>query len=256
MPADRRHRSVLDTNARLGRWGVGTVTIQRAEDLPAGGDLQADVCIVGSGAAGITLARQLDGSRLRVVMLEAGGWSAPRPPRPTTSPCTTSAVRAATTSTPGVAGTEAARTSGSVASRCRTGSTSSGDRGCRTAGGRCPTTNWRRGSVSPPSILDVPRFDMIDIERWPPNPTIETFRGAAELGVFLWADGMFMGRHARALVEASRNVRLVLDATVTELVAGERVDRVAGRRRARRATLHASPPRRSSSPPAAWRTRA
>ena len=221
MPADRRHRSVLDTNARLGRWGVGTVTIQRAEDLPAGGDLQADVCIVGSGAAGITLARQLDGSRLRVVMLEAGGLE-----------------RAPATEADDFAVHYVGRPSRDDI-----------DARGRWYGG---STNLWFGRIALPdridlerrpwvlhsgwplsydelaswfgvaaSILDVPRFEMIDIERWPPNPTIETFRGAAELGVFLWADGMFMGRHARALVEASRNVRLVLDATVTELVAGE-----------------------------------
>ena len=36
-------------------------------------DISADVCIVGAGAAGITLAKQLIGSRLSVVVLEAGG---------------------------------------------------------------------------------------------------------------------------------------------------------------------------------------
>jgi choline dehydrogenase-like flavoprotein len=38
-----------------------------------GGDrLQADICIVGGGAAGLTLAAELDGGALRVVVLEAG----------------------------------------------------------------------------------------------------------------------------------------------------------------------------------------
>jgi choline dehydrogenase-like flavoprotein len=35
--------------------------------------VEADVCIVGAGAAGITLARELIGSRLRVAVLESGG---------------------------------------------------------------------------------------------------------------------------------------------------------------------------------------
>jgi choline dehydrogenase-like flavoprotein len=40
-----------------------------------GDRLDADVCIVGSGAAGITIARDLDGSPLRVLVLEGGGRS-------------------------------------------------------------------------------------------------------------------------------------------------------------------------------------
>ena len=37
------------------------------------------------------------------------------------------------------------------------------------------------------------------------------------MGVFLWADAMYMGRKARTQLSASRNVRLVLGATVTGL---------------------------------------
>jgi choline dehydrogenase-like flavoprotein len=40
---------------------------------PAGTVLEADVCIVGAGAAGITLAREFVNSKLRVVVLESGG---------------------------------------------------------------------------------------------------------------------------------------------------------------------------------------
>lgn len=43
-----------------------------ARNVPPGSDLEADVCIVGAGAAGITLARELDGSGLRVLLLESG----------------------------------------------------------------------------------------------------------------------------------------------------------------------------------------
>lgn len=39
----------------------------------AGSELQADVCVVGAGAAGLALARELLGSRLRVLVVEAGG---------------------------------------------------------------------------------------------------------------------------------------------------------------------------------------
>ena len=44
-----------------------------ARDVPAGTVLQADVCIVGAGPAGITLALELMATRARVLLLEAGG---------------------------------------------------------------------------------------------------------------------------------------------------------------------------------------
>ncbi len=43
-----------------------------AEGLDAGSRLPADVCILGAGAAGITLARELEGTGLQVVVLESG----------------------------------------------------------------------------------------------------------------------------------------------------------------------------------------
>lgn len=42
------------------------------EEIPSGTVRQADVCIIGSGAAGITLARELVGSSLKVLLLEGG----------------------------------------------------------------------------------------------------------------------------------------------------------------------------------------
>ena len=45
-------------------------------DFDDGATLQADVCIVGSGAAGITIAREFLGTRLDVLMLEGGGLEA------------------------------------------------------------------------------------------------------------------------------------------------------------------------------------
>lgn len=42
-------------------------------DLPDGQELRADICIAGAGAAGITLALELIGSGLSVLLLESGG---------------------------------------------------------------------------------------------------------------------------------------------------------------------------------------
>lgn len=47
--------------------------ITDARSVPAGTTIEADICIVGAGAAGITLAREFIGSSLRVILLESGG---------------------------------------------------------------------------------------------------------------------------------------------------------------------------------------
>ncbi len=44
-----------------------------AQALPADQVLQADVCIVGAGAAGISLAREFSGSQFAVILVEGGG---------------------------------------------------------------------------------------------------------------------------------------------------------------------------------------
>src|SRR5688572_9229563 len=49
------------------------MTIEDARDLTEGATLSADVCIVGAGAAGITIALRLIDSGLSVIMLESGG---------------------------------------------------------------------------------------------------------------------------------------------------------------------------------------
>jgi choline dehydrogenase-like flavoprotein len=45
-----------------------------ARSVPRGTNLTADVCVIGAGAAGITLALELAGSPLRVLVLESGGF--------------------------------------------------------------------------------------------------------------------------------------------------------------------------------------
>jgi choline dehydrogenase-like flavoprotein len=38
-------------------------------------DIEADLCVIGAGAAGITIAREFANANLRVCLLEAGGLS-------------------------------------------------------------------------------------------------------------------------------------------------------------------------------------
>ncbi len=47
-----------------------------ANALPAEAVVEADVCIIGAGPAGITLARELQGTRLRICLLESGSLEA------------------------------------------------------------------------------------------------------------------------------------------------------------------------------------
>ena len=47
--------------------------IDDLRDLPKGAKLQADLCVIGAGAAGIALAREFAGARHDVIVLESGG---------------------------------------------------------------------------------------------------------------------------------------------------------------------------------------
>jgi choline dehydrogenase-like flavoprotein len=47
--------------------------ILRSSDVTAGDQLEADVCVIGGGPAGIAVASELDGSSLSVCLLESGG---------------------------------------------------------------------------------------------------------------------------------------------------------------------------------------
>ena len=49
--------------------------IDDLREFESGKTLSADLCIVGAGAAGITLAKELLGSGLRVCLVESGGLS-------------------------------------------------------------------------------------------------------------------------------------------------------------------------------------
>lgn len=66
----------LAAPARDGRRLEGCPLLLDARDLANNAVIEADVCIAGAGAAGITIARELMTSGLRVVVLESGDLSA------------------------------------------------------------------------------------------------------------------------------------------------------------------------------------
>ena len=49
-----------------------------SNDLPDGSHVECDICIAGSGPAGITIASELEGTQMRVCLIESGGLSKQR----------------------------------------------------------------------------------------------------------------------------------------------------------------------------------
>lgn len=197
------------------------MTVLRAQDIASDDTLAADVCVVGSGAAGLTLARRLDGIGRRVIVLEAGGFQHDEAAEADSFEIEHTGVPFRNP----------------VASRGRWfgGSTNLWfGRIAKPQAIDLAHRSWVPNSGWPltleelvpwmdvaAEILAVPHHDKLAIENWSANRTIETFSGdgRTDLGVFLWSTEMYMAREARPAIERSSDVVLVTDATVTELVA-------------------------------------
>src|ERR1700748_2212478 len=67
---DRPRNLGLITPAKSGLIGGMFVDLRA---VPEGTDINSEICIVGAGAAGITIARELNGSGVTCVLLESGG---------------------------------------------------------------------------------------------------------------------------------------------------------------------------------------
>lgn len=193
---------------------------EHADTFAAETILDADVCVIGSGAAGITVATQLDGSGLSVLLLEAGGLEQNARSEQDSFAIAHSGVPYGNP----------------IATRGRWygGSTNQWfgriampdpiDLAERTW---VPYSGWplTHATLMPwmkkaGRILEVPHFEKLAIENWPDNPTIDTFvrTGGARLGVFLWAHGLYMGPRWQSRLASSQNVRVLLHATATEIV--------------------------------------
>ncbi len=183
-----------------------------------GSVMHADVCVIGSGAAGIALARQLDGSGLDVVVLEAGGWK-----QDLAAEADDFAIEHLGHPYRNPIASRGRWFGGST--NLWFGRIATPDPIDFEVRDWVPFSGWpiERVQLEPwmrvaARILEVGWFERIDPANWPPTPTIDTFVGGGlDVGVFLWADAMYMGRRARAQLAASRNIRLVLGATVTGL---------------------------------------
>ena len=50
-----------------------------ARTLPSGTAIETDICVVGAGAAGISIARELSGQPHRIALIESGGFEPEEP---------------------------------------------------------------------------------------------------------------------------------------------------------------------------------
>lgn len=205
---------------------------EHAREVQAGSTLSCDVCVIGSGAAGIALARSLDGCGKQVLVLEAGGLERERAVEDEAFALEHSGVPY--------------RNPCSTRGRWFGGSTNLWF-------GRIamfepidfeprawvPHSGWplQLEALAPyvqeaARILAVPDFTRIQPERWASHPTSDLFvrQGGASLGVMVWADGLYMAPFNQSALEASTNVKLLLDATATELIANESSTAIEGLR--------------------------
>lgn len=182
-------------------------------------DLSCDICIVGAGAAGITLAKSLAGSSLNVIVLESGGLKLDKFAQGLNAGTAAGAQRLPLTATR-----------------------------LRYLGG---TTNHWTGIVAPLFRDDFERVSIAGVPGWPIEPnelepfyqqslqTIDfedmpaasvqsAFAGRCDFpfdnerirqSLLYYSPAVRFGDRYRDAIEKSSNVHLVLNATVTELFA-------------------------------------
>ena len=191
--------------------------------------LECDLCIIGGGAAGITLARELSSSRLDVILLESGGLS----PTPAGQALNLGELR----------GAPQFRTD---LSRLRMLGGTTGHWGGMsqplewpdfTARSWVPLSGWpiTREQLDPfyrraHELCELGPFDY-SVERWPelltPEPGFEELD--CRFRLFQVSPPTRFGTRYRRDLETADNLRVLLNSTVTEIVTppgGRRVERV------------------------------
>ncbi len=194
-----------------------------AGDVGLDDSIETDICIVGGGAAGIALARELIGGGQRVVLLEAGGFDH-------------DADAEADSFEIEHVGTIQ---NNPIPSRGRWfgGSTNLWfGRIARPDAIDLEHRSWVPHSGWPLTIeeldpwmdvgariLEVAHSAQLRISQWAPNSTIEAFKieQLTDLGVFLWSDAPNMARSSRSMLKRADNVVLITDATAHELVSAD-----------------------------------
>ena len=196
------------------------MVIRSAGSVQSDEVVRADVCVIGSGAAGITIARCLDGTDTNVLLLEAGGLR-----RDCSAEDESFRVE-----------NIGLQPNDEIESRGRWFGGSTNLWFGRIA---LPdpidfeTRAWVDNSGWPVSldtlkqwypvaadILGVRHLDRFDVSTWPSNETTRVFGEAVttELRTFFWADAQNMAEAARPILERSRNVVTMTDAAVQEIV--------------------------------------
>ncbi len=196
------------------------MSVREASDVAIDDTLTADICVIGGGAAGITLARCLDGSSRQVLLLEAGGVEHD-------AAAEADSFQVEHTGVPHHNPIPSRGRWLGGATNLWFGRIAVPDAIDFAERSWVPHSGWPLSLdaldpwlVSAATILDVAHHDRFDIGRWSSHPTIETFRrdGETDLDVFFWSGAQDMAKAARSILERSPNVTTITDATVNELV--------------------------------------
>lgn len=208
--------------------------ITDARDVVDGDRLATDVCIIGGGAAGITIARELRGSGLDVVLLEGGGLE----PEPESTALHDAEVVGEIFGTP-----EAPVPLTEVRLRYFGGTTNHWAGYCRPQDPAALEPRPHRARSGWPIAAD-------ELRRWYEHVTpmfaIDTFAfdwrtwdEAMDLGQPVLPDGDYttvvnqtrpirFGQQFRADLDAADDVRVLLHANATEILIGDNTDAVSG----------------------------
>ena len=198
--------------------------------LTDGADLETDVCVVGAGAAGIALAREFLDSGTRVIVLESGGLRSSR--------TADSLNEGEATGMDAASLTEGRERVLGGATALWAGQCLPPEPNSFEPRDWVPNSGWpfderelepyyRRAEALfqiEGEVYDERVWDAFDVER----PAIDPARFVHRFTV--WCPQPHLGRLYRKQLEASRNVRVLLDATATKIFAtGDRFEAVSAR---------------------------
>lgn len=177
-----------------------------------------DICIIGSGAAGITIANEFDNTDYQVCILEAGGLQRDKKQEQDLYDMDIVGHPIDLEWSPRVRcyGGSTNAWFGRIAAHCDT------DFATRPW---VPNSGWpiSKQEVSQyysraADVLKIPHIEKIDISHWHNDPTYQTFADKdLDMGMFLWADWMYMGPKYLNKLQQSPNIQLFLNANVQSL---------------------------------------